>query len=93
MLAHHFFKDGDIDKEEELTFADLNREYLRILVPTVFVLLATAFAMWLIGYEILKFLGVFICADGLWTWTGCLKKEGTEGSLMEFVANNPEICM
>jgi len=56
LLARHFFKDGDDDKEEDLTFADLNIEYYRIFATTVCIVLVTAFAMYLIGYEILKFL-------------------------------------
>jgi len=83
LLARHFFKIGDDNHEEEpLTYADLNRHYYRILRPTVFVVLVTLFAMWLIGYQMLKFMNFFICPDHVWSWnTGCLAKD----DLMEYM--------
>jgi hypothetical protein len=75
MHARHCFKDKNgIDQEEVLTFADLKFEYYRILAATVFMVLVTAFAMWLIGYQMLKFLNFWICPDNIWSWqNGCLE--------------------
>jgi len=75
MLARHFYKDQHgKDQEETITFADLNYEYYRILATTVGVVLVTAFSMYLIAYEMLKFANFWRCPDGIWQWSsGCLK--------------------
>jgi len=74
--ARHFFHDDKNEneiKEEMLTFADLKSEYYRILANTVSVVLVVVFAMWLIGYQMLKFLNFWRCPDGLWSFQhGCL---------------------
>jgi len=73
--ARHFFKRGqDHDVEEEdLTFTDLSYEYYRIVVTAVFVVLVTVFAIWLIGYQMLKFLNFWTCPHHVWSFkNGCL---------------------
>merc|ERR1712008_448671 len=75
MHARHFFEDkNEIVQEEMLTFADLRFEYYRIFATTVCMVLLTAFAMWLIGYQILKFFNFWLCPHHIWSWkNGCLE--------------------
>merc|ERR1712062_752838 len=84
--ARHFFKEkkGNIE-EESLTLADLKWEYQRISFIAVFILLVTVFAMWLIGYQILKFVNFFRCPSHLWSWKySCLPGD----ELMKYLDKN-----
>jgi len=76
VYASHFFSKGgpnEEPKEEKLTMGDLRSEYRRIRRNTIALVLVAAFAMWLVGYEILKFCFFCYCPDGLWQLAhGCL---------------------
>jgi len=75
MEARHFFKDEDgHDQEELLTCGDLERRYRNLVYTVVSMVLVTAFAIWLIGYHMLKFLNFWRCPNHLWSFTGgCLQ--------------------
>jgi len=76
VYASHFFKKEETVKEETLTIRDLRKEYWRIWCNTITLVLVAAFALWLIGYEILKFINFWRCPEGLWQWhSGCLKAD------------------
>jgi len=74
MRARHFFKGDDgCDQEETLTGQDLQFEYRRVFCTTVGIVLVMVFCMWLIGYQMLKFLNFWRCPDHVWSWeNGCL---------------------
>jgi len=74
--ASHFYLKRGKPKEETLTIADLNFQYTRIGCNTISLVLVAAFAMFLIGYEALKFFFFWYCPDHLWQLAnGCLAKE------------------
>jgi len=92
LLGRHFFKDGNEDKEELITFADLKIEYIRIWVTTLGMVLSTGFAIWLIGYELMKFIGACFCLDShIWTWFECLPKESLT-NFFDHTCNDPTWC-
>lgn len=58
VYASHFFLDTGNQKEpqeETLTIADLRSGYMRIRCNTITLVLVAAYAMWVIGYDLLKF--------------------------------------
>jgi len=83
MHARHFYKDDDgEDQEEILTSEDLQFEYRRVLFTTVSIVLVMVFAMWLIGYQMLKFLNFWRCPNHVWSWeNGCLALDAMDAYL------------